>query len=1184
MRKTLVLAAAMLAVSVTSSFALKEVPLQVDRHDQEARAILDQGRSVAPGDTVCFGGNGSGDGVIVTGGVWDWEGTNNEAPQFFDDGDPVGNQFRDGWSFSDQTAKVGPSQNGAPHFNADGVYNFNYDATVGLAGLGAVRPGGWAHRADIHTNGANGDEGPNPLQGSWSVWIGTNLFLNPEHCAWAQRSGYGDGWSQGIYKAFPVAAGSDGAVYTVDFFHRYACEAGFDTAWVEVSTDGRFWNQVNALGNANGVYNGGDANGALPLPAGFQQNGVGLLTWQGNNAGTLYVRFRLTSDAFYSDQNESGNFRFAWQVDNIQLRRGGAPVGVASDFEAGYDNWKIASFEGYDFDLTLEAPRAAGRIVDFSTITCQPVVTCPDACALEGNILMFSDKDDCDLHDSFQDSYAVSPAFRIDPAPPLPPNSEGRIIETDLYTDGGAGLFNAGFAYCWTYFPFNASRCPFTPGAGAPGAGTTFNWSITAFPTCDFFALGTGTDCSENLLDDISANLPAEADSLTLFVGAFSQCRSSVNCDVNDNGTPFYDNLKFCVYNPSGGSLSSVTLERYADAFPTANTAPQYLTQTARSDGAHSFSSNLGSEIPLRWVRSDSTACTTGSPNTAIFLRWAVERGACQPNLGNAFFVAFPPSAPGTFPTGLNWHAARMDTGRTHGSGINAPGTYMSCFHENDPRNGTIWPPSAPPPVEPCDDILPDNLFTAGTNVYYFFEARNATTGAVTGTFPATGGNAPISSAPQHKALWLQWNVLPRLNSNCDGSQANGLLVVSDYQSNAVPGRGTQQRERLVAALESLGLDFDVYDTQGTNYTDQYGTIGRREDRQGQVPRPPHNGASTAQLEGYDCIWYQGGLLKSDVTLSDRLTSAIPFGGQPSIDQQKLEAWITGCTTGNNRLLVLEGIGWASDIDVNTTNGPNFLLNRGVDVLADDYAQDLAIDDLRRCARIVGQGPGAGLDAEVFGSGCEDNLDIDVIAAINGGVAVANFVYSGEDFSDPVNCADDQNRAPWHAIVRRETGAGACQKSVSMSFSFSELYPLNCADECLFGDFSVSGEAADLVIDLFQWSNTCPINSQPIGVEEPTGAPRFTNALYQAQPNPANPSATIRYTIAEKGQVSLRIFDVGGRLVRTLVDQVQEPAEAGFEVVWDGMNDQGQRVGSGVFFYQIDAPSFTSSKKLVILK
>ena len=54
--------------------------------------------------------------------------------------------------------------------------------------------------------------------------------------------------------------------------------------------------------------------------------------------------------------------------------------------------------------------------------------------------------------------------------------------------------------------------------------------------------------------------------------------------------------------------------------------------------------------------------------------------------------------------------------------------------------------------------------------------------------------------------------------------------------------------------------------------------------------------------------------------------------------------------------------------------------------------------------------------------------------------------------------------------------------------------------------------------------------------------------------------------------------------MRTLVDQIEEPSTAGFEVVWDGTNDGGQKVGSGVFFYQIDAPGFTSSKKLVILK
>jgi hypothetical protein len=522
-----------------------------------------------------------------------------------------------------------------------------------------------------------------------------------------------------------------------------------------------------------------------------------------------------------------------------------------------------------------------------------------------------------------------------------------------------------------------------------------------------------------------------------------------------------------------------------------------------------------------------------------------------------------------------------MDTARSQGGGGNVPGNYMTCFHESDPRNGTFWT-GAPPAPEPCDDILPDGLFTAGTNVYYFFEARDSNTNAVRGTFPAGRNGLPVKTTGNFKDLWLEANTLPKLNSNCDGTQANNLLVISDYQTNAVPGRGTVQRERLVSTLKSLGLQFDVYDVVGTNFTEQYNTIGRREDRGTQNPRPPFNGATDAMLNNYDCIWYQGGLLSSGVTLSD-LTTAAANGGEPSKDQQSLQTWISGCDASGNRLLVLEGIGWASDINANTANGPAFLTNRGVSVLTDDYAQDLAANDLRRCARITGQGPGAGFDGEAFGSGCPDNLDIDVIAAVSGGEAVANFVESHEDGDDPVNCADDSNRAPWQAVVRRATGTNNCQRSVSMSFSFSELYPLNCTDQCEFDDFVINGENADLVIDLFQWAG-CPINSSPIGVGDPAGAPRFANQLYQAQPNPANPSAMIRYTIAQKGHVQLRIFDVSGRLVRTLVDEVQAPAATPYERVWDGMNDQGQKVGSGVFFYQIDAPGFSSSKKLVILK
>ncbi len=1115
-------------------------------------------------DTVWFGGSGTGNGTVVRGGVWNWEANSGETPRFFPDGDPVGNQYRDGFSFDDRTARRGPSQTGAGHWRTDGTYDFNFDG------------GGFAHRATTHANDGEND-GPDPLQGSWSVWIGTNLRLNPENCGWGQRRGYGDGWSQGIQKTYNIPAGNLNVPYDLRFFHRYAVEAGFDTCWVEISFDGLFWDQVGSADQPNGIYSEGTATTPQPSASGGTEI-VNLITWPVNTAGTLYVRFRLSSDALFSDNSEGGDFFWAWQVDNVELLRNGVSQGQDT-FESGMNGWQPMSFEGFDFDITTDPVVAAGRIESISNLACPPIVDCPESCGLEGRILMFADKDDCDLNDSFQGSYATSRAFAIGgPTQPDLDGAAGRIVNVDIYTDGGAGLFENGPAICWTYWPLNSNNCPYTPSAGEPGAGSTFNWSQTNQPTCDLYIMGQGPACLDNFIDDISDNLPADADSVILYIGVIGQCRSNAQCDIADNGAPFFDNLRFGVFDPAGIAITANTLDRFADNFPIQNGS--LVTTPVRTDGANSLSQVLGIENPLRWVRADTAVAETGASNTALYLRWAVERGPCQPNLNHPFFVAFPPSAPGTYPGGLVWHSSRMDTSRVQGTGENGPGIYMTCFHESDPRNGTFWT-GTPPGVEPCDDILPDGLFTAGTTVHYFFEARNATSGAVVGTFPAARSKLPIKTTANFKDFWLQINNLPTLTSACDGTYANTMLIVNDFQTNAVPGRGTTERSRLTATLSSLGLEFDVYDVVGTNWGNCYDGIGRREDRPTQQPRPPLNGATDLMLNNYEIIWYAGGLLDGDVMLSDQRTLSL-FGGQPGMDQQKLQTWLAGCTT-QNRLLVLEGVGWASTIDASTTNGPAFLTNRGVDVLAADYAQQLANQDLRRCARIVSSRPADRFDhGEIFGSGCPDDINIDVFGAVSNGEAVANFVESLEGGADPINCADDQNRPTWLSVVRKRNPTRLCEHSVSMSFAFAELNPLNCTDQCLFADFKINGENAEMVIDIFQWAGM-GINANPIGVE-PAEAPGFVNALYQAQPNPANPAATIRYAIADKGQVSLRIFDVNGRLVRTLVDQVQEPSATPFEVVWDGTSDAGRHVGSGVFFYQIDTPGFTSSKKLVILK
>ncbi len=108
------------------------------------------------------------------------------------------------------------------------------------------------------------------------------------------------------------------------------------------------------------------------------------------------------------------------------------------------------------------------------------------------------------------------------------------------------------------------------------------------------------------------------------------------------------------------------------------------------------------------------------------------------------------------------------------------------------------------------------------------------------------------------------------------------------------------------------------------------------------------------------------------------------------------------------------------------------------------------------------------------------------------------------------------------------------------------------------------------------------VNDVLTGIETP-GA--LANALYQNHPNPFNPTTTIRYTIKQQGRVTLAIYNAAGQLVRTLVDEIQSPAERGYSVLWNATNDSGDAVASGVYLYKLTAPGgYQAVKKLVVLK
>jgi hypothetical protein len=102
---------------------------------------------------------------------------------------------------------------------------------------------------------------------------------------------------------------------------------------------------------------------------------------------------------------------------------------------------------------------------------------------------------------------------------------------------------------------------------------------------------------------------------------------------------------------------------------------------------------------------------------------------------------------------------------------------------------------------------------------------------------------------------------------------------------------------------------------------------------------------------------------------------------------------------------------------------------------------------------------------------------------------------------------------------------------------------------------------------------------EPLAPEAP-----LLNVLYQGYPNPMNPLATINYSVKETGRVTLTIYDVSGRSVRVLVDEEMQASPAAYSVVWNGENEGGRTVASGVYFCEMKAKKFSSARKIVVLR
>ncbi|MEE9443849.1 MAG: S8 family serine peptidase [candidate division Zixibacteria bacterium] len=120
-------------------------------------------------------------------------------------------------------------------------------------------------------------------------------------------------------------------------------------------------------------------------------------------------------------------------------------------------------------------------------------------------------------------------------------------------------------------------------------------------------------------------------------------------------------------------------------------------------------------------------------------------------------------------------------------------------------------------------------------------------------------------------------------------------------------------------------------------------------------------------------------------------------------------------------------------------------------------------------------------------------------------------------------------------------------------------------------DFIANAQRAQVVYDLL-----------PTDVDDDNPILPGTFALYQNFPNPFNPATTISFSLPKSGNVKIEVFDILGRVVKTL-DNKKYPAGR-HEVVWDGMDGSGQAVASGIYLYRVSHDNTSLTRKMVLLK
>jgi hypothetical protein len=435
---------------------------------------------------------------------------------------------------------------------------------------------------------------------------------------------------------------------------------------------------------------------------------------------------------------------------------------------------------------------------------------------------------------------------------------------------------------------------------------------------------------------------------------------------------------------------------------------------------------------------------------------------------------------------------------------------------------------------------LPDSgFFFPGDRLHYYIEGQDNIGGDIGTNLlpPDTAGFSQAPGMPGYLATQydndFMVRALPSLTTGIPGDQPAVLFWSDSYWPVL---------NEWLGALGNLGYlegaDFDMYHTQGSGSAVGNGLGGR---------------ATATQLADYDVLLYTcGSNLISTLSNGDYLND-------PGNDVGVLDSWLR--STGGSKCMFLTGDNLVFDLNQSGNATLAFLNNWiGVNFLDRSVRELIELQSTPTVKTIPGNSVFNAVQQWVAYGGCLNINEFDAVTPQSGVEVLAEYL-------NPDGVAGQYPYAA--ATLKYNTDHDA--KIIYLPYAFTFID----SDDATGGDGRVLAARARVLEEVMFYFGQLGL-SPTVPVPE-TGV--FTVKSY---PNPFNPATKIAYSMPQRGELRLRIYNIRGELVTTLLDEVR-PAGAG-HVIWDGNDAAGQAVASGVYFLETVTLGQTRTSKLALVR